>query len=571
MIFEKIKYFYLISIFLFIVIGLFYFQFHNFSKIVYSIWRHRASLSRKLSTCFFLISLAVFSIVLLDPRKETEKKEVEISNQYTIVLVDASTSMAVEDLRPNRFQKAVLLARHFVKSAAGHYISVILFSDNHKVVMPFTDDIDFIDTRLSAIADSAELRGSSNIKQAIQESINYLSAELGKKNDIAGNIVLLSDFEDQDTAFSLKEYDKISFAAVGVATTSGGPIPIRDRAGTFRGYKKYEGEVIQSKLSESSIEKISENFKNSKYWIMMNYNLPTTEILNFFRNNYIKSLDKGNVDLRPINARPFWIIALIAFIVSALLRLRPAFIVVAACALMNGGVYSSEILNPKVYSQMSKKERLEESLKLIENENTNSEEFDKVLQLYAENLDKNSTEPEKLNLLFGYLKKGDLKSFNKKLETVAGNTINDKLLRENLLHALKKKKDEQGQKGSKNEEDEQKEKEESDEKKQEKNGESSDEKSSQKEEKSESGQSEKEEQENEDEKKADNKNESNKPDQREITQNKVKQREEKISEELKKMKMPGLLKQLIEEDRKLQTRYLDTSSQKGQSSEGKDW
>ena len=69
----------------------------------------------------------------------------------TIILVDSSASMLAEDVRPNRFKKALLLVKHYVKKAVGQQISLVVFSDNQKRIIPFTDDIDLINARLERL------------------------------------------------------------------------------------------------------------------------------------------------------------------------------------------------------------------------------------------------------------------------------------------------------------------------------------------------------------------------------------------------------------------------------------
>ncbi len=69
---------------------------------------------------------------LLDLRGDQEQINTPLTDQKTIVLIDASSSMLVEDVQPNRFKRALTVARHFVKNAIGHQISVIVFSDISK-------------------------------------------------------------------------------------------------------------------------------------------------------------------------------------------------------------------------------------------------------------------------------------------------------------------------------------------------------------------------------------------------------------------------------------------------------
>ena len=99
---------------------------------------------------FYFFGLFLLLLSLLDLRGREEKIEINIFDQKTIIIIDASESMLVEDIKPNRFQKSLLMARHFVKNSIGHKIALVLFSDTQKQLVPFTDDIDLLESRISA-------------------------------------------------------------------------------------------------------------------------------------------------------------------------------------------------------------------------------------------------------------------------------------------------------------------------------------------------------------------------------------------------------------------------------------
>ena len=85
-----------------------------------------------ISKFFLFLSIVLMAMSLLDLRGDQEQINTPLTDQKTIVLIDASSSMLVEDVQPNRFKRALTVARHFVKNAIGHQISVIVFSDISK-------------------------------------------------------------------------------------------------------------------------------------------------------------------------------------------------------------------------------------------------------------------------------------------------------------------------------------------------------------------------------------------------------------------------------------------------------
>ena len=114
-------------------------------------WFFTPSKGRTLKHFFYFSAVALLLLSLLDLRGREETMESKIPDQKTVVMIDNSASMLVEDVRPNRLKKSLLMARHFIKKAFGHRISLVLFSDTQRQIVPFTDDIDLLDARVAAI------------------------------------------------------------------------------------------------------------------------------------------------------------------------------------------------------------------------------------------------------------------------------------------------------------------------------------------------------------------------------------------------------------------------------------
>ena len=163
--------------------------------------------------------------------------------------------MLVEDVIRIVSQRALLLARHFIKSSAGHQIAVVIFSDTQKRLIPFTDDLDLLDARVAAL-DNINIRGGgSQIGQAIQESIQYFKTDEKSLKEPTGNILLITDSEDNGDIKDLKVPDGVNLAAIGVGTIKGGRIPMRQVNGRLAGYKRHPLKDVISSLDERFSEK----------------------------------------------------------------------------------------------------------------------------------------------------------------------------------------------------------------------------------------------------------------------------------------------------------------------------
>jgi Ca-activated chloride channel family protein len=312
-----------------------------------------------------------------------------------ILLIDTSASMGVEDVRPSRFEKALILARHFIKRAVGHQISIVVFSDKSKRIIPFTEDTDLIDARLQSLKSLDLNRGGTALTMAVQESINYFIANNGNK---MGNIVVFTDGEEHEQ-FSMQVPDDISIAMVGIGTNKGGPVPIRDRNGVFRGNKKYNGNQVISKLNESFFKKMKDELENYEYWIASSYSLPTGSIRNFLEARHRAKIEKSKVRIKPVMMEWLMIPGIILLIFSYLFKLGKAF------------KYTSVILLLFCFETKAQEEKKEPEIKPTP----------EMIELENKMMSGDMSEMTKKRLVGEYVKSNDKKSAEKLLKEVLNN------------------------------------------------------------------------------------------------------------------------------------------------------
>jgi Ca-activated chloride channel family protein len=311
-----------------VALTLFYFFVKTRSRqfeFIKNTWFKSPTKINKIRFILKMIGLALLMISLLDFRGAEEKIESSIPDQKTIIIIDSSASMLAEDVRPNRYQKSILMARHFIKKAFGHRLAVVLFSDTQKRLVPFTDDLDLLDARVAGLGDVKNYDGGSNVTQAIRESMGYFRVEKGAGRDVGGNILVFTDSEGHDDGIELKLPERVSLAIVGVGTLKGARIPKRDRYNTFRGYKKYEGKEVYTKLNESWLKSLSGKVKTYKYWIANSYSIPTEEVLSFFNKSFDDKINKGSATVKPVKAHFLILPGLVCLIISFFLYPLRAF------------------------------------------------------------------------------------------------------------------------------------------------------------------------------------------------------------------------------------------------------
>jgi Ca-activated chloride channel family protein len=580
-------------------------------------WYHKVRAKAHLSRLFYYISIFVFLLASLDFRGEEQKIKGKVGEKKTLILIDTSMSMLVEDVKPNRFEKAILLARHFAKNSPGHTIGVILFSDTHKKLVPFTKDIELLDSRIAGLKDLKIRTGGTNLTTVIQESLNYIG--VGKK-DQKGNILVLTDAEENEARINLKIPETISLAVVGVGTTQGGKIPLRDSRGVLMGYKKYEGEDVISKLSDKNLEQLGSGVSSFKYWLASTYSLPTREVLNFFDNSRIDGKKSGDIIVKPVVNHFIIIFAIILYCFSVLLKFgknfSPIKMIIFFCVLGVGNYNDSSLMaqekKEKLTEEQKKEKRaIEEKIdqylnKWRERELIQGEKLDlagqflkldkaeQANQLYHEELAEIDIKENNQDHFFNYavsalkLKKNTqaLEVYRKLLQKLKEEPEKNQKTIEKIRENIKKILEEQKGKSQ-----DQNQKDQDDKKKEQKKDQKDQKQSSDKKQDQDQKQDQQDKQKNQKDSQKNNKNEQNqeqdqkdknekekdKGDQKEDQkqeQDKQKQDQNKKPSEQKgqKKELPAILKQLISDDRKLQKELIDTStSEKRKKRDKKEW
>jgi len=554
-------------------------------------WFKKPSKTLYLREILYYLGIFFLLISLLDFRGDEEKLETNIPDQKTIIIIDSSASMLAEDVRPNRFKKSILMARHFIKKAFGHKVAIVLFSDTQKRLVPFTDDLDLLDARVAGLEDLDLYNGGSNISQAIKESLGYFKVDSGRNVGAGGNVLVFTDSEGHDEDFDFNIPGEVSLAVVGAGTLKGARIPHRDRFGVFRGYKKFKNEEVVSRLNEDWLKGLSSSSETYKYWVANSYTIPTEEIMLFFNNKFKERLVKGTATVRPVKAQKILMPAVIFLLLSFLLYPRRSFLALFAFVFINApGLnainvdeeYAEELLQKikEGSSTTEMKVKLADTFlrlgKHAEAEVLYEENYDALkiegLNNYAINLIKNKKAEDGIKVL------SDLQlslRANSSIENREGKIAE---VRQNMILALseqkkqkqQKKEDQKEEKNKEQKQDEGKNKDDSSEK----GGKGDQKKQSGKEDKSKKDDKNKKGKDKDKEKEKDKENDESKSEKNKKKEQKPKSLEDKQSEIEKKrrmVKIPGLIKQIMSDDRNLQKKYLDTSTEKPKAYQKKDW
>lgn len=554
----------------------------KFFSLVKTYWFYKRSIFSVLSSILFVLGMSGLILALLDLRGAEEKIKMPVPSDRTIILIDTSASMLAEDVKPSRLQKATLIAKHFARKAAGHQISVVAFAEIQKKIVPFTNDLDLIDSRLESVEGLRNHYGSSALSLALQESIQYFKEGGGK---LAGNVLVLTDGEETAGGINLKIPPEIHVAMVGIGTNQGGRIPLDDTNGFRFGYKKHRGKDVITKLNEDFFKVSTSEIPSAKYWIASSYSLPSDEILSFFNAEKVKGLNEQDMVIRPVLVEWIVVPAILLIMLSQVFKAVRIFslgLLLMIVSVQGKEVDLSEELITKMDDLQNGKLNQLERIKLAD-EIYKSGLKDEALTLYNENLDDqeiNSDLPPEAYLNYGtaLLDKGHTKEGLETYDRLLGSLEKgskkyeeiESLIKKNTVTHFRK----QEEKKKQQKKDQQK-KESKDQKDEGSQGQSGQEQGNNEKQQSKDGKKSEDQKENKGQDSEKDKNQKGNEDQDERDKKMEEQPDEGQNQKpFPPKKLPAKLKQLLSDDRQLQKQVIENGTRdlnKSKSRKSKDW
>ena len=238
----------------------------------------------KTSLTLLIISILVFGLV--NPKIGTELKTVKREGVDIVFAIDVSKSMLAEDIAPNRIFKAKRLVSEIFNKLGSDRVGIIAYASTAIPVLPITNDFSSAKMFLESLnTDMLSSQGTS-IVEAIELSKGYFDDE----NQTNRVLCILSDGEDheydENQFISTLSDSGIIILSVGLGSTKGAPIPIKEN-NIVKSYKKDDkGEVVITKLNDELLKKIATQ-SSGKYINGDNTSLVVDEII-----NELKEMDK---------------------------------------------------------------------------------------------------------------------------------------------------------------------------------------------------------------------------------------------------------------------------------------
>jgi len=212
------------------------------------------SVSRRLQVLRFVLFVFSFAfvVVALARPKWGEKLQIYKGKGIDVVIaLDASKSMLVQDMKPNRLSRAKTEIKVLLDNLTSDRVGITAFAGDCYVMCPLTSDIDAAKLFLDIISPELVPRPGTNLEKAIQVSSSLFNPD----EDTYKALVIFTDGDnlvgDPMGAVSTLKEEGVKLFAVGVGTLEGSPVPELDKQGNFVSYKKdKEDKIVMSRLTE---------------------------------------------------------------------------------------------------------------------------------------------------------------------------------------------------------------------------------------------------------------------------------------------------------------------------------
>ena len=180
-----------------------------------------------------------------------------------VLVLDASNSMRVRDLSPDRLAWEKRIARELLERLQGSRVGLTVFAGRGYAVSPLTSDFGALRLYLDGLSPDVVTQGGSSLSDAIEQSLGLLSEARGEAPQ--GALVLLTDgdaLEERDQVLRATEMARrlgVPVTAIGLGTAQGGPVPDVDPvSGRQLGFKhEPTGEVAVSRLGAALLAEVA--------------------------------------------------------------------------------------------------------------------------------------------------------------------------------------------------------------------------------------------------------------------------------------------------------------------------
>lgn len=217
------------------------------------------SMAKRILKRIFLIAAVGFLFAALArPHLFFNWREETRSGLDILIAVDCSKSMLTEDVKPNRLERAKLAVADFSDHLPDNRLGLIAFAGDAFLQCPLTLDHGAFDSAVRELDTDTIPRPGTDIATAIDQAVLACKSQPNNMKFL----ILVTDGEDLEgraiDAAKAAATAGLRIYTVGVGTPAGDLIPLRDDSGAVNYVHDTNGQIVQSKLDETTLRKIAE-------------------------------------------------------------------------------------------------------------------------------------------------------------------------------------------------------------------------------------------------------------------------------------------------------------------------
>ncbi|MFA7254870.1 MAG: VWA domain-containing protein [Candidatus Omnitrophota bacterium] len=207
---------------------------------------------------FMTLAVLCFVLALARPQWGDEKRTAQRKGADIIFMVDTSLSMLAEDIKPNRLEKAKFEIETFIRNLRGDRVGMVTFAGSGFLQTPLTLDHAAFLLFLDAVQVGFLPDPGTSLFQAVDLAIRaFPQKELKYKA-----LILFTDGEDQEggieKAIEAAKQANVRIYCIGLGTSEGEPIPLKNEKGERSGFKKDRGgQMVLTRMNQPLLERLA--------------------------------------------------------------------------------------------------------------------------------------------------------------------------------------------------------------------------------------------------------------------------------------------------------------------------
>ena len=219
---------------------------------------------RRFKQALLLAAFAFAGLALARPQWGSVEAANAWLGEDVVFVLDGSRSMLATDVLPNRLQRAKFSILDFVRRQNHGRVGLVTFAGGAFIQCPLTFDYGAFEETLLSVDDNTIPIPGTDLGRALNEAYRAMDKDSRRKL-----VVLVTDGEDLEksgiTAAKNLATNGVVVFTLGVGTPAGKEIQYRNQAGQMELVRDAKGEVVRSRLDESTLREIAQAAGGSYY------------------------------------------------------------------------------------------------------------------------------------------------------------------------------------------------------------------------------------------------------------------------------------------------------------------